>query len=341
MTARLVEPADPAWLDVLRSTRHDFYHLPAYATLCARTDGGTPRALLVQDGSRRLLLPMTVRDDLPGGRRDGVSPYGYPGPLVAGPDPEDFLVAALLEGQQMLREQAFASLFVRLHPLLNASPPSGAGTLVEHGQTVSLDLTLDERRLWAGMRRDHRHDVQVAIERGYVARMDDGLERMEAFKRLYSDTMDRLGAASQYRFDDDYFEALRSGLGERLHLCVVELDGAVAAAGLFVDTGGLIQYHLSGSDPAHARGPGKLMLWFAATWGRARGCHTLHLGGGVGGGNDSLMAFKAGFSPRRHPFFTLRMVVDEPAYQELLAERHGLLAPDDLTGFFPGYRLPA
>jgi hypothetical protein len=174
---------------------------------------------------------------------------------------------------------------------------------------------------------------------GAVARMDEEWLHFETFRRLYRETMVRRSAAPRYFFSDGYFDALREGLGDRLHLCIVEMGGVIAAAGLFVETCGIVQVHLSGSDDALSNiAPMKVMLHYVEGWAKARGDRHLHLGGGVGGQNDSLQYFKAGFSPLRHPFSTLRVVVDRQEYRRLVAALDPLLDEDDRSGFFPLYR---
>jgi hypothetical protein len=70
-------------------------------------------------------------------------------------------------------------------------------------------------------------------------------------------------------------------------------------------------------------------------WAAERGDRVIHLGGGRGGSNDSLFAFKARFSPRRHEFYTGRWVLDPRRYDRLAQ-----LAPDPDPGYFPPYRAP-
>ena len=146
------------------------------------------------------------------------------------------------------------------------------------------------------------------------------MEHLESFMRMYRATMTRHSADPFYFFEDAYFAALREALEDCLHLCVVEKDGAVAAAGLFVETNGVVQYHLSGTDEAYSGvQPTKLMIHFVEGWAKERGNRVLHLGGGVGGDDDLLLWFKAGFSPVRHTYATLRIVIDEAEYGRLVA----------------------
>ena len=334
----LVDVEAPEWEAVLRAATHDFYQEPAYVALCAVQEHGRPCALHVTDDVRTTLLPLVIRN-IPGGGSDAISPYGYPGPIGAGTDDPAFLRVALVAGIQVLREAGIVSAFVRLHPMLNPLPLTGIGTLVRHGDTVSVDLTLPSERLWAQMRVNHRRDVIRAVRLGFVAHMDEEWRHLEAFKHLYRATMARRSAAPFYFFEDSYFDGLRDALGESLHLCVVEKDGAIAAAGLFVESDGIVEYHLSGTDDAFRTvQPTKLMMHFVLGWAKDRGNHALHLGGGVGGGNDSLLQFKIGFSPRHHAFMTLRMVIDEKEYGRLVAAHDPRLDADARSGFFPLYR---
>lgn len=331
---------DPRWASFLADARHDFYHLPAYVALCAVQEGGEARALLVATDRRAMLLPLVVRP-IPGGGHDATSPYGYPGPLLSAPDDPAFLQDALLEGVRLLESRGLVSLFVRFHPLLNAVPPDGVGHRVHGGDTVSVNLALTAEELWRQTRAGHRNEINHALRAGYAASFDEKWVHYDEFRRLYRATMMRVSAASYYLFDDAYFDGLRAALEDRLRLCVVKVDGAVAAAGLFVETCGLVQFHLSGSDPAYARErPTKLMLHFVRTWAKERGDRELHLGGGVGAGDDSLLHFKAGFSSLRYPFFTLRIVVNRAEYVQLVRSRDPFADPEALDDFFPLYRRP-
>jgi hypothetical protein len=345
MDVTLVEPTSPRWTAVLAHAEHDFYHLPRYAELCARLEGGQARALLVEDAGTTVLLPLTVRS-IPGSEAwDAASPYGYSGPVVvgAGHDGEGLVVTRALEaGREKLRREGCVSLFVRLHPLIGARPSiEGPAALVQHGSTVHVDLSKSEAELWAETMSGHRNEINRALRAGHRAYFDDAFEHGARFVDIYLATMTRVGAAASYMFDHSYLVELREALGGRLKLAVVEIEGQIAAAALFVATGPIVQYHLSGTDDAFLRErPTKLMLHFVRRWAKERGFRWLHLGGGVGGHADSLFRFKAGFSKQHNPFYTLRMVVDPAAYRALSRKQHPEADDGDLGGFFPLYRRP-
>lgn len=337
--ARFLDVTSPRWAEILTEAPHDFYHLPEYVALSADQEQGEARALCVEDGAGSLLLPLIIRP-IPGtGRLDATSPYGYPGPLATGATDATFLSRALQSSVGLLRSEGIVSLFVRFHPILNERIPEDFGEVVCHGHTVSIDLLLPATTIWAQTRHGHRQDIKKAMASGLTARIDLTFERYPEFKRLYRATMERRAAASYYFFGDSYLDRLREVLGERLHLCVVEEGDTVAGAALFVETGGIVQYHLACTDEAYTRsGSSKLALHHVVGWAKERGNCCLHLGGGVGGADDPLFGFKSGFSPKRHVFQTLRVVIDEEAYRRLTALRDPSVYPDVLGGYFPAYR---
>jgi hypothetical protein len=347
MRVELVGPESPRWSAFVERVPHDFYQLPAYVRASATYDGGAPRAVLVDDGQRTLLLPTIVRSipGAPASQWDAVSPYGYPGFLVETPPGEEvaFATAALDAARGELRAQGCVSLFVRMHPLLGPVPSAlPSGLILRHGETVALDLSRTDDEMWRETMSGHRNEINRALRAGHRAYVDDAFEHVARFVEIYQATMRRVGAGGYYFFSGDYVAAMRDALGDTLKLVVVEIAGAIAGAGLFVHTGDIVEYHLSGVDDAfiNAR-PTKLMLHYVRAWARERGAKVLHLGGGLGGAADSLFKFKAGFGKGRGEFHTLRLVVDEDAYAALRRERGGTeTAPAELSGFFPAYRAP-
>jgi hypothetical protein len=340
MKASLHGPDSPAWSSFLDATRHDFYHLPRYVEVSAREDGGEAAALVVSDRDRTMLLPLVLRP-IRDGLRDAASPYGYPGPLISGTEDHAFLEAALEEGVRLLAEERIVSLFVRLHPLLNAQPPTSVGTIVPIGETVCVDLRLSPEEQWAQTRRNHRQQIRQAMEAGFTARVDDSAEAYSAFQALYHSTMASRAADAYYYFDATYFEGLRHALGDRFHLAVVTIDDTVTAAGVFAETCGIAQMHLTGHDVRFATSqPMKLLFHFVISWCGERGDEVLHLGGGRGGADDSLFHFKSGFSRLHRPFRSLRVVILRREYDDLVATcpAQAGSTPPTHDGPFPAYR---
>jgi lipid II:glycine glycyltransferase (peptidoglycan interpeptide bridge formation enzyme) len=257
---------------------------------------------------------------------------------VSGTAGRAFIDEALELGCLALAEMGVVSVFLRFHPLLNDSLPSGPG-LVRHGDTVVVDLTVSDDEAWRLVRANHRTHIARALQAGDTVAFDASTEAFESFKDLYRETMTRLQASRFYFFDDAYFAALREALGDRIHLAVVRVEGEIAAACLITEMGGIVQYHLAGTSARHSdHHPTKLIIHFVRAWARDRGDRWFHLGGGRGGSHDSLLHFKEGFSPERREFHTYRMIVDQHEYTRLCRETGQSLDPSILTDFFPLYR---
>jgi len=350
MEASFIEPADPRWDAALEALPHDVYHLPAYTALAASQEGGTPAAILATEDDWAALLPLILRPlpaelDAPDSWIDAVSPYGYPGPVATAPISSSVVARFMDAAIAACAARGIISLFIRLHPLLGIPPGdlSNHGTLVEHGRTVYIDLRPGINALTAQTRKSHRYEIRALHRSGFSAAIDDWSLYL-AFVDIYLETMQRLAASDQYLFSLDYFRGLRAALGDRLHLCVALAPGGrPAAAGLFSECGGLVQYLFSGTaDEFRQLAPTKLVLSTMIDWACRQGSRAFHLGGGLGGQEDSLFRFKAGFSDLRSDFSSLRVVVDRSRYATV-TERWRLLrepSAEGKAGFFPIYRSP-
>ena len=349
-SAALIEPDDPRWRHMLGRTQHDFYHLPDYVVAAAKEEGGRPAAFYAESGDTQFLVPLVVRDlppalEAPADWVDVTTPYGYPSPIMSGGNDPAKMSRFFDAFRTVGRMQGVVSAFFRLHPLLELPDEvfTPFGQLQRGGTTVYLDLRRPSEELWSQTRRNHRVGVERLRSAGYVATLDDW-SRYDAFIAAYRQTMTRVGASDFYFFSDEYFADLRAALGFKLHLCtVVSPAGELASGGLFCVAEGIVQYHLGATaDGYFPAAPSKLMFDHVRRWAQERGSRVLHLGGGLGGREDSLFQFKAGFSPLRAEFRTFRMVLDEERYAWLEARWRESCASDgsEGSGYFPVYRRP-
>jgi hypothetical protein len=335
-------PESEQWRRMLTTLEHDVYHLPSYAALAAATEGGQAGALVVDEPQGRLLLPLVIRT-IASARVDAVSPYGYPGPIWSAAASGEFVQAALAAAVARLQSMEVVSAFVRLHPTLNAdlTPLRDFGDVVAGAETVCMDLTLSLDDMWRETRENHRRSIRRAERDGFEVHCDTEWRCFDEFLVAYRETMARVDAADYYYFSDQYFSDLRAALGARLHLVTANRDGRVAAAALFTECSGIVQYHLGGTRDEFLRhAPMKLVFHFARAWFKERGATLLHLGGGVSSRDDSLFHFKAGFSSRRARFHSWRLVTARETYEELVAHWRQEAGRAPGGGFFPAYREP-
>lgn len=336
----LLSAASPAWADCLRQAPHDVYHVPEYVVADARHQGGVPVAFRFSSGGRVLLVPLVLREVPGADGADAVSPYGYGGPVSDAPTTdEDFWCRATSSLVEVLAQEGVVSAFIRVHPLLGASDAAlrRLGDVVEHGETVSVDLTCSDAEIWSATRASHRNEISRARRAGIVVGVDDW-PLLATWTSLYHETMARLGADSSYFFTEDYFSDLHETLQGRVHLFLAHQGDDVVAGQLVFHHGRIVHTHLSATRSGTARlHADKLLYDEVRRWAKAQGARVHHLGGGVGGGTDGLFAFKSGFGTGRQPFRTWRVITDPAAYQRLTdrARTEGRLLAGD---FFPAYR---
>lgn len=350
MNIEFLTPNSSKWRELLLLCRHDFYHIPEYVALEACRMHGEPVALYAEDGGRVFLLPLILRTvEIENklkkiqGFWDVVSPYGYPCPLVnvQGEEMHQFMRKILPHVKEQLVDFGIISVFVRLHPILSDSLIfQDFGVLVQHGETVWCDLTKSEDELWNQFRKGHKQDIKSLQKSNYITFNDFEWEYMDDFINLYYATMKRASAESLYYFNKEYFISLRDELFGKMNLWIVKKESDIVAAGLFSECNGIVQYHLSASNPNVKLNGTKLMLYDVILNAKARNNVVLHLGGGLGAGENSLFYFKSGFSNLRKPFYTWRWIINHKVYDEVVKDwvKKTGMKPDDETGYFPAYR---
>jgi hypothetical protein len=365
-TTKILATSDSDWQECLNVLSHDFYHLPGYLELEAIRHNATAEAIVIQDRGQIFFLPYLIRDCQQisistrcGDERiyDAISPYGYPGMLVntTGQNAE-FISKCFRLIIDLWRSKNICSAFIRLHPLLNSyidrsmlgsSDRSNSDLhqldLCNQGNVVICDLTKDPNDIWKGMRANHRSKINKLNRAGFTVRMGSLAENLDVFIDIYRETMDRVNATSSYYFSRDYFTSLAQTLGPQLNLCMVEIDGQVVAASLITEVCGIVQYHLGGTKTEFLpKSPATIMFDYIIKWSQSRNNRYLNLGGGLGGEQDSLYHFKAGFSSQSQPFMTIRSIVNEDLYEHLTDLRANSLGTTTLEikskSFFPAYR---
>ncbi len=336
------------WREALERTGgYDFCHLPAFSRLAESCGQGAARLLVYREGEVTVAFPLLLREvrevapELSTGWRDVTSVYGYAGPLASARLSEETRAGWLAFLDDYCREQAVVAAFSRLHPLLNQiSLLEGYGEVAQVGWTLSLDLGLSEEQQWGGFRRNHRQDIKKLKSLGVTCEQE-GVEQLDEFIAMYYDTMDRVSASSNYYFSKDYFVRLLEDMAEVAHLFMCRDHGVAVAGGIFTLCQGICQWYFSGSRSGYEGPPPAKMLFEAGrVWAKARGAHTLHLGGGVGSKRDSLYHFKRGFTEQEHEYAVWQHVIRPEVYEELYRRQCEKAGGEPAEAFFPSYRHP-
>jgi Acetyltransferase (GNAT) domain len=299
----------------------DAYLLRAYVEASCVLDPGEPM-LLEHDG---VVMACIVRA-INGTASDVTTPYGYGGPVGTGSHDRFYELY-----EEWCRERGIVSTFTRYHPLLEnyGSAPHASYSSPTVGWPLDGDLL-------AGMHGKHRNVVRKAQKAGVAVDVTAAPDDLSAFAALYEQTMERQDAAGYYFFPLEYWERL-TALGGNLVRFDALAEGEAVASALCLRGDRWLHYHLGATaDSARDLSASNLLLYTAALWGQAQHLEEFHLGGGAGGKEDSLFAFKERFSPSaRREFWVGKAVHDEAAYRRLSGG-----AEIDYDGFFPAYRAP-
>jgi hypothetical protein len=251
---------------------------------------------------------------------DAITPYGYGGPV--GRAAREFWRAY----DEWCRAHGVVTTFVRFHPLY-----ANAREAPIHVEPLAPTVAwrLDQEDLPAGMHLNHRRAVRKAQKAGVTVTSGEGVG---GFVPLYEATMRRADASPFYFFPSSYWEALERAGVVRFD---AERDGDLVASALCLASPPWLHYHLgASSDEGRRIGAMHLLFLEAATWARPRGYERFHLGGGVGGRDDSLHEFKRRFDAGGLVDASVgKAVHDEVAYRRLSGDV-------GLEGFFPAYRRP-
>lgn len=342
-------PAQGAqWGELLERLPHDIYHTAAYHRIPGFGQAGSPRLFAYAEGDRLFLWPYLLTPIAgTGGWHDVRSVYGYSGPLATA-EPA-FLVRTWRALVDHWARQNVVSAFTRFHPLLGNGPliagiDAAAAGVRAYGATVAIDLTMPLQSQVRCYNKKLRQEIRKAREAGLATVEDGGWSHTDAFVALYRETMSRRGSRPEYVIDRAWVDDFRVRVGAPARLFVTTgSDGTVAAAMIVLAFRPFVHCHLIGTAAAFAgESPSKLLLDDVRIWGTQHGYQTMHLGGGLGGREDSLFAFKRRFSPHTQPFHTGSWILNEPRYRELEAAHRARLAAAGIAlaevPFFPAYR---
>ncbi len=337
------------WREVLSEISiYDTYHTFDYHKLYEPVEGRKACLFYFRYQDHCAALPLLIKESQVGyfKYKDATSIYGYSGPITSPTISNNALASFYNELAETLKELNLVTLFVRLHPVLNqqmAEP--GIGILAPAGKTVSIDLTLPISEQKKRFRSNHKRGINKLRRQNVVCEATKDPKDLEKFIFIYNATMDRIGAADSYYLPADYFKNLVDASDYDCMIFVCRYSGRVICAGLFTVCQKIVQYHLGGTDTEYMHmAPTKLMFDTVRLWATEKRYSVFHLGGGVGGSEDSLFHFKKGFSDRIHEFKIWKWILNEDLYRQLSREYDIYLQDNYLervdVNYFPSYRSP-
>ena len=319
------------WTELLRLFGYsDIYHTFEYSSLEAERTGGIAQLIIINMPTGIIGLPVIFRK-IPNESRynDAISVYGYNGVLTSTSLTADDFLSGTRKIKAALVERDCVSLFNRESNFT----PYRLTESIETGKVVAVDLMQDPELYEKSLEGGHRQQIKYLRKLNYTVVKSTDIKAIQDFHEVYEQTMLRRGAKSNYFFSVNYFESVLKIHSSTPDLRAVYHEGKMVAGAIFITQGDHMYYMFSGSILGVSPYPAmKLILDQVIRENLNNGKKLLHLGGGLGGKQDSLYQFKFGFGKVVLPFYTTQWILMPEVYNRLSA--HVLTE----TSFFPKYR---
>lgn len=319
---------------VHNSVRYDIYHTWQYHSL---DKSGEPFLFVYEESDVFIALPLLKREIGNSGLYDLTSVYGYSGPIsnrrfadISDQILENFKYFFL----NFMNTGRYICVFSRLNPFIDQKVLiEKIGGICNNGRTVYMDLSISIEDQRIGYEKRMARQIRQLRRMPYIIKEAKTSEEIRLFTTMYNENMLRLKAEEGYFFNEDYFAGLIKEDSCRL---IVIYDGIKMICGaIVICCGGIIRNHLSATAAEYInQSPSKLLTDEISIIGRRLGMRYFHLGGGLGGQEDSLFKFKSSFSNLFLEDSTWKFVSDRFIYNDLIKERKNDLD----VNYFPLYR---
>lgn len=284
---------DERWLELVRDDPEALpFHHPAWSLLLSEAYGFRPFVLGVADSAGRLTagIPCAEIGGRVRGRRWVALPFSDICPPLVPESERDALARAVDAARQRV---GIASVEIR-------GRVAGGVPGQKSGYVHVLPLTADPAEVASRFRASVRRNIRTAERGGATVRLGSTeSDVIDGFYRLHVDNRRRLGLPVQpIRFFRLLWRRLLApGLGR---LILVDIEGTVASAAVFLHWNQTVVYKYGASDPRFwPERPNNLLFSEAIKWACESGYSFLNFGR-TDHGSTSLRRFKLGWGAVEH-----------------------------------------
>jgi hypothetical protein len=340
------------WDNIVKSFRnYDVYYLSSYVKAFQIHGDGDPLLFYYEDNNNRAINVVIQRDISKdkcfenkiseGLYYDITTPYGYGGFLIEGEASFDLNLNNFNEEySSYCKRNGIVCEFVRFHPILkNTKHIENFYDITQLGKTVSIKLETKEQ-IWSDLTSKNRNMIRKALKEGVEIFWGRSYELYKEFIPLYNATMDKDYAREYYYFGENFYNSIINDLKYNSLMFYAIYKKKIISMSIVLFANQQMHYHLSASDKEYQNlAPTNLLLYEAASWGCVNGYNSFHLGGGLGGYEDSLYKFKSAFNRNADTSFSIgRKIFDIEKYNELVNIRSFSNENICNNRYFPLYR---
>ncbi len=312
------------------------YHTWYYHSLDKR---GSPLLFVYKEVDTFIAIPLIKREIADSKMFDFTSVYGYSGPISNKQFNEidsQIILNFELSFKDFVKNEQSISVFSRLHPFFNQLLLlNKMGGIKSNGKTIYMDLTMTLEQQRENYNKRLLRQVKQLRKKEYVIKEANTINEVRIFTNMYKENMDRLSATDDYYFDETYFANMLLSKELKCKLILIYSGTEAICGAIIAFSNSIIRNHLSATNYNYIKeSPSKLLTDEISIIGRKMGLKYFHLGGGVGGKEDSLFTFKSYFSNLFIEDYIWCYVSDDHAYQTLVNDKN--IIPN--SNFFPLYR---
>ncbi len=275
---------------------------------------------------------------------DITTPYGYGGPIIeylADNNPKTkkkLLKNYERDFEEYCEKNNIVSEFIRFHPIIgNAKDFESLYNLKEIQKTIAI-WNNKGRPFEEEFSSNARKRIRKNLKEGMTYEIIKSPVDLDAFKKIYYETMDRAEALEKYYFKKEYFQFIIDNLKENTLLVNIKTEDEIiiASAICFIYKDMYLHIHLSGTKKEYIKhSPAYLLRYAISEWSYENGYKYSHGGGGTTSSpEDTLFLFKKQFSKEKPcQFYLGKRVYNKKIYDKLVEKTN---TKD--SSFFPQYR---
>lgn len=333
------------WDEIVKSFKdYEPFYLSDYVLAFKNVGEGEPLLFYLEDGDNRAISVMFKRDVALSDQFKGlipldtyfdlISPYGYGGFLISG-----VLTKTILNDYRSACEKGnIICEFVRF--LLNSEYITkyiGESKPITHNIIRSLDMDIDT--MFMDFEHKVRKNIKKAIRNGLETFIEENLDHIDEFLKIYYGTMSRDAADNRFYFPKSFFETLGKMQGNYMFV-YVKKDEKIIAAELIIFGAVRAYSYLGGTNSEYFDfRPNELLKFAAIKWLKDKGIKEFVLGGGYGS-DDGIFNYKKSFAPNGIvDFYIGKCIFNKEDYEKLVQLRVNHDGSFDKENkFFPLYR---
>ncbi|MEK7376217.1 MAG: GNAT family N-acetyltransferase [Candidatus Margulisiibacteriota bacterium] len=320
------------YLEKLPGELQEVYFMPGYYEIYKK-ENVLPQCYIFTDGKDVLLYPY-LKTELGGlnvkarGYYDIEGAYGYNG-FVSSTSDEGFLSGFSKEFTSYCEKNCIIAEFTRFNPVLKNHNIAKHLDIRKVNENVIVDLTLSEEAIWKdSYEHSTRKNVNKAKRSGLSVKSVNGSEidqsLIDEFTSIYSLTMERNSASSEYLFGKEYFRSLVRSIPDN-SMFFFTYCGDKAVSCELVLTGKTSAYSFLGgtSEDYFELRTNNILKHEAIGALKKRGIMTFCLGGGTSP-DDGIFKYKRTFSKNgARDFYIGSRVYNYEIYNSLCSEWSG------------------